>query len=127
MGFFSKTPEEIAAKKAADEKLATEKAAARFAESPAGKARVAKAEGARIFQISIELLDTSAVSTILSAWKGNNHTQTLNEIEAEGWKFEAVSTTFIPQTTTITESSFTNGSSGDTSGVVLATYVFRIA
>ncbi|SEQ34707.1 hypothetical protein [Lentzea albida] len=129
MGLFSKTPEEIAAKKAAGELRAAEKEAARFAASPAGRARAAKADGARIFQISIELENTrtSLLDVVLTTQNSNNHTQTLNEIEAEGWRFEAISTTFIPQTTTITESSFSSGSNGETSGIVLATYVFRLA
>ncbi len=127
MWLFSKTPEEIAAKKAADERRSAEKAAARFAESPAGQARAAKAEGARPFQISIEIQSTTLFGMVTMTRKSNSHTRMLNEIEAEGWKFEAISTTFIPQTTTITESSFTDRANGETSGIVLATYVFRLA
>ncbi|MFS8098777.1 hypothetical protein LFM09_16735 [Lentzea alba] len=130
MALFSKSPEEIAAKKASDERRAAEAAAARFAASPAGQARTAKEEGARLFQISIDLESTSARSSLGMATvtrKSNNHTQMLNEIVAEGWKFETVSTTFIPQTTTTTERWYTNGSREATSGIVLATYVFSLA
>ncbi|WP_329793061.1 hypothetical protein V1227_14380 [Lentzea sp. DG1S-22] len=51
----------------------------------------------------------------------------MNDIEAEGWKFEAVSTTFVPDSTTITANHHLDGSTGTTSGTVLATYVFRLA
>ncbi|KOX21374.1 hypothetical protein ADK67_27055 [Saccharothrix sp. NRRL B-16348] len=130
MGLFNKTPEELAAKSAAAAVAKARQDAARFAASPAGQARTAKEEGAQLFQISIDLESTSARSSLGAATvqrRSNDHTQILNEVVAEGWKFEAISTTFIPTTTTTTERWYTNGTREATAGVVLATYVFSAA
>lgn len=127
MAIFSKTPEELAAKEAVAAQKQAEREAAAFAASPAGQARVAHEEGATLFQFSIDLESTAARSKLGMAnvrRRSNNHTQILNEIVGEGWRFEAISTTFIPTTTTTTERWYTNGSREATAGTVLATYVF---
>jgi hypothetical protein len=127
MALFNKTPEEIAAKEAAKDAEAKRKAAERFKASPAGQARAAYRAGNTLFQVSFTIRSNrgnadSGFSRVSSSEHDN--TDTLNAIGAEGWKFEALSTTFVHTGTVTTEKWISNGSREGVSGYVMGTYVF---
>ena len=113
MGLFSKTPEEIAEEEARKREADEHRRAEEFAKSPQGRARAARAAGARLFQLALPLRQGTV----------------LDSVEAEGWRLEHAGYVYWV-TGGVSHDTFFSLSSGreeEVQGEVIGIYIFRLA
>jgi hypothetical protein len=95
--------------------------------SPAGQARTAKANGQKIFQISLPLSETRGTTKVLlrggSTTKASDHSSVLESIEAEGWRLEHAS--YVYQVTETIGIAAGRGNQAY-NGEIIGIYIFRI-
>jgi len=142
MGFFKKTPEEIAAREArrreeADRREAERRAAEErrkaeeFAKTPAGQARAARAAGAKLFQISLPLSQTTgqtvAMMTAFATTTTTEHATTLDSIEAEGWRLEHAGYVYRITGSVSRDKFLSSGQQEAMHGEIVGIYLFRLA
>lgn len=130
MGFFRKSPEERAAveakKRAEDEK----RAAAAFAATPAGRARSARAAGARTFQIDMPLSTTKGeaipmMMAIAHSSATADPSTVLDSIEAEGWRLEHVGYVYRILGSVSRDKFMSSGQQEAMHGEIVGIYLFR--
>jgi hypothetical protein len=131
MGFFSKTPEEIARKEAEKKAKEERQRQKEFNASPPGRARAAAAAGAKLFQLELTLAQSTAVvvpmMTASTATARHQHANTLDAIEAEGWHLEHADYVFMMTGTESRDKFLASGQQTAVSGEVLGIYIFRRA
>jgi hypothetical protein len=141
MAFFSKTPEEIAARDAekharalqAEEDRRLKEALRRaeeFAKTPAGQARAARNAGSRLFQLSLPLGTTSAFAIPLmfelhSSSTKTEHASILDSVEAEGWRLEHAAYVYEITGSVSRDKLFASGQEEAVRGAILGVYIFR--
>ncbi|WP_349343556.1 hypothetical protein [Marinobacter sp. MMG032] len=141
MGLFKKSPEQKAAlekerseRKAEEERKKAEYLRKReekaFAESPAGKARAAKASGASIFQIDLPLSKTAATVIPLGdaygqSSKTNDYAATIEAIEQEGWRLDHAGYVYRVTGSESREKALGSGQREAVTGEIIGIYIFR--
>lgn len=141
MGLFKATPEEKAAKEteraerqAERERVKAEerkrKEAVAFAQTPAGKARAAKAAGAGIFQIDVPLSYTLAetiamVGVDTHTFGAVNYASVIQSIEAEGWRLEHAGYIYRVTGSVSRDKFMSSGQQEAVSGAIVGIYIFR--
>lgn len=119
MGLFKKTPMEIRVEEAEE-----------FAKSPTGQAQAARKKGARIFQISLTLSETTANVVPMSGayTQGREieaHATTLDSIEAQGWRLEHAGYVFRVIGSQSRDKFMSSGQQEAVSGEIVGIYLFR--
>jgi hypothetical protein len=142
MGIFRKlTAEEIAEKERIQlekEKLKAEKLKAEedrkkrkaFLASPAGRARTAKSEGMKIFQIDISMSRTKGEANFGSSStdvdKIMDNSKIIQSIEEEGWRLEHANYVYRMTESMSTDKVFQSGKREAINGDVVGIYIFRV-
>jgi hypothetical protein len=126
---FSKSPEEIARRDAERAAAEERREAERFAESPAGRAKAAAEAGAGLFQIELTLTESkAAVIPMMTAYSHTSHREhanSLDAIEAQGWRLEHASYVFRMIGTESRDKFMSSGQQVAVSGEVVGIYTFR--
>jgi hypothetical protein len=134
MGLWDKVVEKAAA---LDERQA-ERDAARLAArtkrefdaTPWGQASAARANGARLFQITLPLSTSKAtVVPMAGAFtdiEAGNHGKTLDLIEREGWKLDHVGYVFRALGSESRDKFLASGQQEAISGEIVGIYIFRV-
>lgn len=140
MGFFNKAPEEIAVRDARKHEEAEQREAAnreeeenrrekKFAKTPAGQAKAARAARARIFQLSLPLSETTGFTIALtgaySTTTTQQHASILDSIEAEGWKLEHAGYVYRITGGVSRDKFFASGQQEAVNGEIVGVYIFR--
>lgn len=130
MGFFSKSPEEIAAREARKKAEADKRAAEAFAATPPGRARAARAAGARTFQIDMPLSTTKGeaipmMMAIAQSTPTTDPTTVLDGIEAEGWRLEHVGYVYRILGSVSRDKFMSSGQQEAMHGEIVGIYLFR--
>ena len=130
MGFFSRSPEEIAASEQRRQEEEKRKKEAEFAASPAGQARAAKAAGMKIFQIDVPLSKTKGqtvamVGAFADSTKTVDYSSSIQAIEEEGWRLEHVGYVYRITGSESRDKFLASGQQEAVSGEIVGIYIFR--
>ena len=130
MSLFKRSPEEIAAKEAKKQAELDRKAAEAFAASPPGRARAARASGARTFQIDMPLSQTVGRTIALLAAEAHSTatadaSAVLDRIEAEGWHLEHVGYVYRILGSVSRDKFMSSGQQEAMHGEIVGIYLFR--
>ena len=130
MGFFSRSPEEIAASGQRRQEEEKRKKEAEFAASPAGQARAAKAAGMKIFQIDVPLSKTKGqtvamVGAFADSTKTVDYSSSIQAIEEEGWRLEHVGYVYRITGSESRDKFLASGQQEAVSGEIVGIYIFR--
>jgi hypothetical protein len=132
MPIFTKDPEKEAQKQRDAEAKARAAEEAAFWASPVGRARKAREQGQRIFEISWPITQTGrTVAGILSGDKATKRSVTdandtvLEQIEAEGWRLEHAGYVFEQTGSVSRDKLLSTGQTAAVTGQIVGIYLFR--
>lgn len=136
MAFKRITPEEQAARAAADQherdRKRVEAARRAFASSPPGEARAAKRDGQTWYQVAVPIQETgrtigSWVFGEVTTSTSGDHEQgaLIGQIEAEGWELRHAGFVFQETGAVSRDKFLSSGQSIKTTGNVIGVYLFR--
>ena len=96
---------------------------------PVQEARAAHARGARLFQISLPLSETTGVAAVIgtvgATTKSREHGSVLDAIEAEGWHLDHCGYVFRALGSVSRDKLFSSGQREAISGEIVGIYMFR--
>lgn len=130
MSFFNPTQEERQAKLQRKKTEAELKARKEFAQTPAGRARKARRAGAKIFQVDVPISYTvGRTVAMLGAYASSTNTldqaNTIETIEAEGWKLEHVGYIYRITGSVSRDRFMASGQQEAMHGEIVGIYLFR--
>jgi hypothetical protein len=119
-----------AAKLAAREQKSADRAARAYERSPAGQAATAYAAGDRFFQIQLPVSALRGGASVFGSSSNlirnvRGATDTLGQIEEQGWNLEHTGYVFVETGSTSTNRALSTGQGTVTRGQVVGVYLFR--